>query len=259
MLLACRVAAFAEPAPAGGESAPAAERETEPSEEVYTPSSFFEIVFSGGVIGITIMVLLISLSVAMVALVVEHLLTIRRDVLIPPDLEEAAARQLAAGNVAAVEQTCQQQPSFLAFVVRAGLLELEGGWPAVEKAMEDATAEQAARLVRRIEYFAVIGNIAPMLGLLGTVVGMVLAFREVAQTQGAARPAELASGIYTALVTTVAGLMIAIPSLAALAVFRNRVDQFVTEAAYAAQHVMRPLKRMRVRRTAPAPVRQEGA
>jgi biopolymer transport protein ExbB len=227
----------------GGESSPSGA-----DSDHRAPSGFFEIVFSGGVIGISIMVLLICLSVAMVALVVENLLTIRRNVLIPPTLEETAAKQLAAGNAAAVDQACRQEPSFLAFVLRAGLSEIEGGWPAVEKAMEDATAEQSARLLRRIEYLAVIGNIAPMMGLLGTVVGMVIAFREVAETQGAARAADLASGIYQALVTTVAGLIIAIPSLAALAVFRNRVDQFVAEAAYAAQHIMRPLKRMRVRR-----------
>jgi biopolymer transport protein ExbB len=216
--------------------------------EARAPSGFLEIVFSGGVIGISIMVVIILLSVAMVALAIENMLTIRRETLIPPTLQETATKQLAAGQVAAVDQACREQPSFLAFVVHAGLSEMEHGWSAVEKAMEDATAEQAARLMRRIEYLGVIGNIAPMLGLLGTVVGMVFAFREVAETQGAARPAELASGIYHALVTTIAGLMIAIPALGVLAILRNRVDQLVAEAAYAAQHILRPLKRMRTRR-----------
>src|ERR671914_570403 len=100
----------------------------------------------------------------------------------------------------------------------------------VEKAMEDATAEQAARLFRRIEYLSVIGNIAPMVGLLGTVTGMLLAFKQVADTEGSAGAAQLADGIYQALVTTVAGLIIAIPSLGAFALFRSRVDQLVAEA-----------------------------
>ena len=147
---------------------------------------------------------------------------------------------------APADQRCQMQPSFLSFVLGAGLAEVDGGWPAVEKAMEDATAEQSARLFRKIEYLSVIGNIAPMLGLLGTVIGMIFAFREVADTQGAARAADLAEGIYLALVTTVEGLIVAIPSLAAFAVFRNRVDQLVAEVAYAAQHVIAPLKRLRV-------------
>ena len=146
------------------------------------------------------------------------------------------------------------QPSFLSFVLCAGFDEATGGWPAMEKAMEDATAEQAARLFRKIEYLSVIGNIAPMVGLLGTVTGMIFAFQEVAETQGAVRAAQLAEGIYTALVTTVGGLLVAIPSLAAFAVFRNRVDQLVAETAYLAQHLVTPLKADRSpRRTPPVP------
>ena len=130
-------------------------------------------------------------------------------------------------------------------MLHAGLSEVDGGYSAVEKAMEDAIAEQTARLYRKIEYLSVIGNIAPMLGLLGTVIGMIVAFREVASTQGAARAADLAEGIYLALVTTVEGLLVAIPSLAAFAVFRNRVDQLVAETTYAAQHAVTPFKKLR--------------
>ena len=89
----------------------------------------------------------------------------------------------------------------------------------------------------------VIGNIAPMVGLLGTVMGMIMAFQRVAVTQGSAGAADLAEGIYQALVTTVGGLIVAIPSLGAFAIFRNRVDQFVAEVAYLAQQVFIPLKR----------------
>ena len=127
--------------------------------------------------------------------------------------------------------------------VSHGISELEFDWKAVEKALEDALAEQAARLFRKIEYLNVIGNLAPMVGLLGTVVGMVIAFQQVASSQGAAGAGELAAGIYQALVTTVAGLIVAIPALAAFAVFRNRVDQYVAEAAFQAQQVFGPLRR----------------
>jgi biopolymer transport protein ExbB len=104
----------------------------------------------------------------------------------------------------------------------------------------------------------VIGNIAPMIGLLGTVFGMIFAFQEVADTQGAARAAELASGIYQALVTTVGGLIVAIPSLAAFAVFRNRVDQFIAETGKQAQTAIEPVKRALVahrQQAAPPPSR----
>jgi len=204
---------------------------------------------------------IILLSIAAVALAIEHIITIRAPVLMPPGLEEEVHHLLAAGKLAAADQRCQMQPSFLAFVLRAGIVEADGGWHAVEKAMEDATAEQSARLFRKIEYLSVIGNIAPMLGLLGTVVGMVLAFRELADSQGAPRAADLAEGIYLALVTTVEGLIVAIPSLGAFAVFRNRIDHLVAEVVYSAQHVTAPLKRLRLRQplpTAPPPRPSQG-
>jgi len=221
--------------PAGAPTEPdSAARQSQPA-----PRSFWAILSAGGPVG----VLIILLSIAAVALVVEHLLTIREVILMPPGLADEVRELAAAGKLAAARQRCRMQPSFLAFVFEAGLSEVEGGWPAVEKAMEDAAADQSARLLRKVEYLSVIGNLAPMLGLLGTVIGMILAFRRVAETQGAARAADLAQGIYLALVTTVEGLIVAIPSLGAFAVFRNRVDQLVAEVAYVAQHALTPLKR----------------
>jgi biopolymer transport protein ExbB len=212
--------------------------------------SFWDIISSGGVVGI----LILLLSIVAVALAIEHIMTIRAKVLMPDGLGEEVRQMLADGNLSAAQERCRQQPSFLAFVLAAGLGEIEGGWSAVEKATEDAVADQSARLFRKIEYLSVIGNIAPMLGLLGTVIGMIFAFREVADTQGAARAADLATGIYLALVTTVEGLIVAIPALGAFAIFRNRVDQLVAETAYAALHTFGPLKRRgRAQRSPTAP------
>ncbi len=205
--------------------------------------TFWEIVFSGGPIGIGIMILLILCSVAAVALVIEHIVTIRRDRLVPPGLSDQVRTLLSSGQLAGAQRKCQEEESFLSRMLARGLGEADGGWDAVEKAMEETAAEQASRLFRKVEYLSVIASIAPMLGLLGTVVGMIMAFKQVAETQGAARPSDLAEGIYTALVTTVAGLMIAIPALAAFSFFRNRVDELVAEATYAAEHATLPLKR----------------
>ncbi len=214
-------------------------------EESGAPRGFFAILKAGGPVGL----LIILLSIAAVALVIEHIMTIRAQVLMPPGLDEEVRQLLAAGKLGPADQACQMQPSFLSFVLRAGFAEVEGGWPAVEKAMEDATAEQSSRLFRKIEYLSVIGNIAPMLGLLGTVVGMIFAFRELADSGGLPVAADLAEGIYLALVTTVEGLIVAIPSLAAFAIFRNRVDHFVAELTYTVQHVAAPLKRLRVKQS----------
>lgn len=217
------------------------------------PASFFEIVFSGGPIGVLIMLVLIGLSVLAVYLSVEQFLRLRKPLILPEGLADRVRQSVAAGRLSDAEEACRAQPSVLAFVLMHGLAEAEGGWSEVEKGLEDALAEQSARLFRRIEYLSVLANLAPMLGLLGTVVGMVLCFQQVANTQGNAGAAQLAEGIYQALVTTVAGLLIAIPSLGAFAILRNRVDELIAEGAYQAQHALMPLKQRRAT-SGPAPV-----
>jgi biopolymer transport protein ExbB len=189
------------------------------------------------------MVILLALSLTAAYLVIEHMLTIRRSDLIPEGLADVVRDHLMAGRARDARQCCTDQPSLLSFVLLQGISELEFGWASVEKAIEDGLAEQSARLFRKLEYLAVIGNLAPMLGLLGTVIGMLFSFQTVAVSQGTAGAPQLAEGIYQALVTTVVGLAIAIPSLGAFAVLRNRIDQFIAEAAYIAQHVFAPLRR----------------
>ena len=211
--------------------------------EASPPSGLVAIIFSGGVVGAIMILILLALSLTAAYLIFDHLMTIRRRDLMPEGLGEQVRQALLSGDVASAQQACNAQPSLLSFVLLHGISELEFGWSSVEKSLEDALAEQSARLFRRIEYLSVIGNIAPMVGLLGTVIGMIVAFQQVAATQGLASAPQLAQGIYQALVTTVGGLIVAIPAIGAFAIFRNRVDQFVAEAAYTAQHVFSPLRR----------------
>ena len=211
----------------------------------HAPQGFFQILFSGGPIGVAIMLVLIALSLTAAYLVFENLMSIRRSEIAPDGLSDEVRLLVSSGRIGQAIERCRTSNSYLAWVMQYGLNEADGGWTEIEKAMEDASAEQAARLFRKIEYLAVLGNIAPMVGLLGTVVGLLIAFKEVADSEGNAGAAQLAEGIYQALVTTVVGLIIAIPSLGAFAIFRNRVDQFVAEASYAALHGLSPLKRGR--------------
>ncbi|MFN0020229.1 MAG: MotA/TolQ/ExbB proton channel family protein [Pirellulaceae bacterium] len=250
-------------------SAPASAQEKGPGAKVVAPADaktpagaepalqkkpqlgFFQILFSGGLIGIIIMLVLIGLSLTAAYLVFENALTIRKTEIIPPGLSDEVRDLVGAGEYAKAIKVCREKPCFLSFVLLYGLNEADSGWSEVEKATEDALGEQSARLFRKVEYLSVLGNIAPMVGLLGTVTGMLMAFKQVADTEGNAGASELADGIYQALVTTVVGLIIAIPSLGAFAIFRNRVDQFVAEAAYAAQHALAPIKRGFVAAKAP--------
>lgn len=221
---------------------------------------FLDIVLSGGITGLLILLLLLALSITAVYLVFDQFMTLRRNEVIPAGLAEAVRQALLTGRIAEADAACRRSPSVLGFVLHNGLSEMDMGWSQVEKAMEDALAEQSARLMRRIEYLSVIGNIAPMVGLLGTVTGMIFAFQQVAGSQGGANAGDLAEGIYQALVTTVGGLVVAIPSLGAFAIFRNRVDGLIAETAYESQHALSPIKRRpgsakrSVSTSAPAPV-----
>lgn len=210
---------------------------------VEEPAGFIDIVLSGGVIGLLILLVLFSLSMAAAYLVFDQIMTLRHGEVLPEGLSETVRQGLLTGRVPEADAACRRSPSVLSAVLLAGLSEIDFGWNEVEKAVEDALAEQSARLMRRIEYLSVIGNIAPMVGLLGTVTGMIFAFQQVATTRGSAGAGDLAEGIYQALVTTVGGLVIAIPALAAYAICRNRVDSLIADVAYQTQHALIPIKR----------------
>lgn len=193
---------------------------------------------AGGPVGYVI----IFLSLATVALVVEHLLSIRRGSLMPKGLVDELQRLIPSRQYTQAIEQCQGSSSFLGFIVAAGLQEIPLGYGAVEKAMEDASVEQTARLMRKIDYLSLIGAVAPMLGLLGTVWGMIQAFAEFAEKANPL-PADFAPSISQALVTTLFGLLVAIPASAAYVWFRNRIDEFVAESALLATHLTSPLKR----------------
>lgn len=215
-------------------------------------STFWTIVNAGGTIGF----ILLGLSIAALTIAIDVLRSLRRCVFMPEGLATDVRELLNRGQLLAADQRCRQTPCCLSYVINAGLAESDGDWPDIEKTLEDSMAEQSSRYVRKIETLSVIGNIAPMLGLLGTVVGMVYAFSLLAETQGTPRPSDLAQGIYLALVTTVEGLIVAIPSLAAFAWFRNRIDQLMTEVAFQTQHVFLPLKRQIRANKRPAALQQ---
>ena len=194
--------------------------------------------FDGGASGYIIVVL----SLIMVALIFDHLMTIRRQTLMPQGLQEDIHKLIGQGQVKLAEERCVASTSFLGYLLAAGLREIELGYSAVEKAMEDAAAQQAARLMRKIEYLSMISTVAPMLGLMGTVWGMILAFMEF-ERKANPQVSELAPGIYKALVTTLFGLIVAIPAIAAFGFFRNRIDELVAQSALTAEQVFADFKR----------------
>ena len=207
------------------------------------PDSLWTILSSGGVTGLLILLVLVSLSVAAVYLVVDQWFSLRRADFIPASLTADVRQMIQNSRFGEAEALLKQKPSVLSGLVAVGLSHREEGWPEIEKSVEDAMVDHAASLHRRIDYLSMIANLAPMVGLLGTVTGMIFAFRQVASTSGAAGAADLAEGIYQALVTTVGGLLVAIPSLAASGILRSRVDALMSEVTRHADTALRPLRR----------------
>lgn len=208
---------------------------TAPTQSFLSPR---ELLAAGGMIGYVI----IFLSFLMVALIVDYLLTIRRTTFITPGLAEEVHKLLAERKLSEATQLCEKQPGFMGRVLFAGLQESQLGFTAIEKAMEDAAAEQSARCYRRIEHLSVISTLAPMLGLMGTVWGMIQAFMEF-EMKANPQISELAPGVYKALVTTLQGLAVAIPATGALAFFRSRVEELSMEASLLASHVFADFRR----------------
>ena len=213
----------------------ASEKTTVPTEAFLSPRAMLA---AGGMIGYVIM----FLSFLMVALIVDYLLTIRRKTFITPGLAEEVHQLLADRKLPEATQLCEKQSGFMGRVLFAGLQESQLGYTAIEKAMEDTAAELSARNYRRIEHLAVISTLAPMLGLMGTVWGMIQAFMEF-EMKANPQISELAPGVYKALVTTLQGLAVAIPATGALAFFRSRVEELSMESALMASHVFADFRR----------------
>lgn len=204
--------------------------------------TFLQYLVLSGVCG----VLIVVCSVIATALVIEHALTIRRGVLMPDDVIDELEELIRTGRLDAAIETCQARPCLFTNVVLAGLERYrasEFGFAEYRAAAEEAGEEQTARLYRKTEGLNVIGAISPMLGLTGTVLGMIKAFNVIAASGGAARPEQLAGGISEALITTLMGLFVAIPTMVFFSYFRNKIDSLVAEAGKRVEQVLMPLGR----------------
>ena len=181
---------------------------------------------------------LIPLSVAAIALIVEHCLSIRRATVIPEASVEHLSGLLERKQFAEALEFSADDGSMLAHVIHGGLSEASNGFAAMERAMEETMDERAARLTRKIEYLNVIGNVSPMIGLFGTVFGMIKLFASIGDFGGNLDAGQIADDISIALVTTFWGLLVAIPALSIFALFRNRIDVLTAECALVAERLL---------------------
>jgi len=189
---------------------------------------------AAGTVGVVIMLL----SVAGLSLVITFAMQIRRDILVPPELLGHVEGLFEEEDYDQALEVVEQQPSFLSSVLAAGLPRIDRPYHDIEASMEEAGEQEAAVLHQKIGYLSLIASVAPMLGLLGTVMGMVAAFDKIASSATSPKPAELADGISQALMTTMMGLTVAIPMSVAYFIFRNRVNNPIIEVSNIATELM---------------------
>lgn len=187
------------------------------------PSSLFSLILKGGYI----MIPLGLCSVLALAMTVERFISLKRDKILPPEFV-AGIKDAFAGpdDIDKAVAYCEERPSPISNVFRAGVSRILHGAESVEKAIEDAGAREVDKLKRSLRPLSVIATVAPLLGLLGTVYGMISAFQSAA-AMGVGKADRLATGIYEALVTTAAGLTLAIPVLVVYQILCSRVDRLV--------------------------------
>jgi len=178
------------------------------------------------------------MSIILVALVVRSILAVQKNNFVPDDLIQGVDASLGEKNAQAAVELVRADESFLGLVLSAGLGKLQKGKEAALEAMQVVGESETMRTEHMLSYLALIGNIAPMVGLLGTVQGMVTSFGKIASSEATPKPSELAGGIEQALYTTLFGLFLAIPAITIYNILRNRVQRHILSAGTTSEEML---------------------
>jgi len=204
--------------------------------------SFFEqFVVAGGPV---VWFVLLPMSLVTVYLAADYSLTIRRNKLLPVRTGQSIIRTLHHNGLEELHRQTAQRSDFVSVAVGRAVVQCRGDWLRMRSIVAESLQEQAGALFRRIEWINLIGNVSPMVGLFGTVFGMIKLFNAIVVAGGQPHPAQLAEGISVALVTTFWGLFIAIPALTVYGVFANRIETLAGDAVTEAENVVSEMRRV---------------
>jgi len=187
--------------------------------------AWFEIIFKGGILMWPIMIT----SVVALAITIERFFSLRRATIDTREFMDTMRSILRQNRIQEALTICDETQGPIARIIKAGVLKHDRPKADIREAIEDAGNLEVPRLERYLPALATCANIAPLLGLLGTVAGMIKAFAQIQFKQGQVNPSDLAEGISNALVTTAAGLTVAIPTLILYNYFTTRVENMVLE------------------------------
>jgi len=180
-----------------------------------------------------------------VAFLVMNLLGLRRDAVCPPHLIEAFEANLNEKRFQEAFDLAKNDESMLGQMLAAGMQNLQQGYDKALDSMGQVGEDENMKLEHRLSFLSLVGSIAPMVGLLGTVDGMVQSFMVIAASDTQPKPSRLAEGISMALITTLVGLVLAIPAIIAFNMLKNRLSRLVMETGQAASNLMARFETMK--------------
>jgi biopolymer transport protein ExbB len=184
-----------------------------------------QILRDGGTVGWIIIVL----SVATLAIIIECSVTIRRDKICRPELIDEIEALLEEDEIQEALELCESEPNFFTNMLAAGLGKASLGYDEMKTAMENRGGIEITRLMQKVGWVLWLSNIGPLLGLFGTVTGMIAAFNVIKALGAAVTPTDLATGISAALVTTFDGLIVSMPAMTAYQYFRDKATRIAID------------------------------
>jgi len=205
------------------------------------PSDYYlvDIIFKGGVIMWPIMLC----SVVGLAIIIERFFALRRADIDTREFMDIMRQVLRQNRIREAIEICDETEAPVSRIMKAGILKHDRSKEDIREAIEDAGRFEIPRLERHLSALATCANIAPLLGLLGTVSGMIKAFEQIQNLRGQVSPSDLAEGIGNALITTAGGLVVAIPILVVYNYFVSRVDNMVIEMEISSSELVELLTR----------------
>ena len=183
-----------------------------------------DLIIKGGIVIYPI----ILCSVIALAIFVERMWILRKKTVIPSDLVVAVEEHLKKSNIKGAMEVCDRSDSSIAKIFLAGLKNSGKGMWLVKEAIEERGGRESVILEKNVGILSTIANLSTLLGLLGTVSGMIKTFK-VISSQGGGNPSLLAGGIAEALITTAAGLCVAIPVLVGYRILKDKADSLIFE------------------------------
>lgn len=211
-----------------------------PIADQQSDSLFQQYVISGGPI---VWFILLPMSLLTAFLAVENFIIIRKGYLLGSDYRNAIITAIEESGTKPAEKLAQSDDLISKAIYKA-VTQSRGDLFRMKHLISESFQEQAAGLLRRIEWLNMIGNVSPMVGLFGTVFGMIKLFDSIVKAGGQPQPAQFASGISTALVTTLWGLFIAIPALALYGIFKNKIEEVISYAVDEGEDIMLQIRQI---------------